>query len=143
MAVTTTTHLNFRGDARAALEHYREVFGGTLSLVTYADAGAVGDPAEADQVLWGEVRSADGFHVMAFDVPASRPWDAGTDAFYVSLRAESSEQIAPLWERLTGDGAGAAVLVPLAPSGWAPLYGMARDRFGVTWVLDVVAPYAG
>lgn len=143
MAITTTTHLNFRGEARAALEHYRDVFGGELAVATYADAGAAEVPAEADHVIWGEVRSADGFHVMAFDVPASRPWDAGTDAFYVSVRGEAAAEVAALWERLAGDGAGATVVVPLGPSGWAPLYGMVRDRFGVTWVLDVAAPYAG
>jgi PhnB protein len=151
MAVTTTTHLNFRGTARAALEHYQEVFGGTLSIATYADAGAVEDPAEADHVIWGEVRSDVGVHVMAFDVPGSRPWDAGTDAFYVSVRGESTEEIAALWQRLAAGAAEdpaagtaeGAVVVPLGPSGWAPLYGMVRDRFGVTWVLDVAAPYAG
>lgn len=143
MAVTTTTHLNFRGDARAALEHYREVFGGSLNIATYADAGAAVDPAEADHVIWGEVRAAGGFHVMAFDVPGSRPWDPGTDAFYVSVRGESTEEIGALWQRLAVDTAGAAVVVPLGPSGWTPLYGMVRDRFGVTWVLDVAVPYAG
>ena len=29
----------------------------------------------------------------------------------------------------------------LAPAGWAPLYGMLKDRFGVVWVLDVIADY--
>ncbi len=43
-----------------------------------------------------------------------------------------------LWERLSQ---GATVVQPLAPSQWAPLYGMLTDRFGVTWVLDVAAPY--
>ena len=38
MTITTTTHLNFRGDARAALEFYQSVFGGELTAVTYADA---------------------------------------------------------------------------------------------------------
>ncbi len=27
----------------------------------------------------------------------------------------------------------ATVIVPLAPSAWAPLYGMLKDRFGITW----------
>ena len=35
--------------------------------------------------------------------------------------------------------AGATVIQPIGPSGWSPLYGMLRDRFGVTWVLDVEA----
>jgi hypothetical protein len=33
----------------------------------------------------------------------------------------------------------ATIKAPLEPSGWAALYGMLTDRFGVTWVLDVTA----
>ena len=36
-----TIHLNFRGNAHAALEFYQSVFGGHLVAVSYADAGAV------------------------------------------------------------------------------------------------------
>ena len=48
MSVTTTTHLNFRGDAREALDFYRSVFGGRTVVVTYKDAGAVGNEREAN-----------------------------------------------------------------------------------------------
>ena len=34
MSITTTTHLNFRGDARGALDFYRTVFGGTATVST-------------------------------------------------------------------------------------------------------------
>lgn len=34
MSVTTTTHLNFQGDARAALDYYQSVFGGRIAAVT-------------------------------------------------------------------------------------------------------------
>ena len=40
MTVTTTAHANFRGQARGALTFYRSVFGGDLSLATYADISA-------------------------------------------------------------------------------------------------------
>lgn len=43
MSIQTTTHLNFRGDARAALELYRSVFGGHLVIRTYAEAGMPAD----------------------------------------------------------------------------------------------------
>ncbi|MCD4532867.1 VOC family protein [Nocardioides sp. cx-169] len=140
MSITTVTHLNLRGDARAALEHYRSVFGGELVAVTYADAQAVSDPAEADWLMWGQVASAEGFHVMAYDVPSARPWSQGEDPFFVSVRGMDVEEITRYWERLSD---GADVLVPLAPAAWAPLYGMVRDRFGVTWVLDVAVEYGG
>ena len=29
------------------------------------------------------------------------------------------------------------------PAAFAPAFGMLTDRFGVTWVLDVAAPYNG
>jgi PhnB protein len=139
MSVSTVTHINLRGDARAALEHYASVFGGDVTVVTYRDAHAPGDPAEADQVMWGQVVSADGFHVMAYDVPSSLPWEPGQNAYFVSVRSSSAEEITERWERLSAD---ATVIVPLAPAGWAPLYGMLRDRFGVVWVLDVAVAYS-
>lgn len=136
MTIKTTTHLNFRGQAREALAFYQSVFGGRQLLFTYADAHAVTDPAEADQVIWGEVASEDGFHVMAFDVPASRPWDKGTIPVFVSVRGDDADEVTGYWARL---GEGATVIQPLGPVGFSPLYGMVRDRFGITWVLDVQA----
>ena len=139
MTVTAVTHLNFRGDARAALGLYQSVFGGELTVVTYRDAGVPGDPAEADQVMWGQVDAPNGVRVMAYDVPSSRPWSRGEDPFFVSVRGDSADEVAALWERLAD---GATVRVPLSPSPWTPLYGMLTDRFGVTWVLDVAVAYS-
>ena len=34
---------------------------------------------------------------------------------------------------------GGQVLQPLGASGWSSLYGMVKDRFGVTWVMDAQA----
>ena len=138
MTVSATTHLNFRGDARAALEFYRSVFDGELAIVTYADAGAVQDPAEATQVMWGQVAAPNGFRVMAYDVPSSRPWSRGDDPFFLSLRGGEAAEIADLWKRLSE---GSTVVVPLAPAQWAPLYGMLTDPFGITWVVDVASAW--
>jgi PhnB protein len=139
MSVKAVTHLNFRGDARAALGFYQSVFGGELTVVTYEDAHSVQDPAEAGQVMWGQVVADNGFGVMAYDVPSRLPWAAGESPFFISLRGETAEQITAFWERLSE---GANVVQPLAPAQWAPLYGMLKDRFGITWVVDVVSEYA-
>ncbi|WP_328422440.1 VOC family protein [Micromonospora sp. NBC_00389] len=138
MSVTTTTHLNFRGDARAALEFYQSVFDGHLALVTYKDAGNVQEESEADQVMWGQVLAENGFHVMAYDVPSRMAYDQGENSFFVSLRGKTIEEVTGYWEKLS---AGASVVIPLGPAGWAPAYGMLRDRFGVVWVVDVVSEY--
>lgn len=134
MTITTTTHLNFRGDARAALELYQSVFGGEIALITYQDAHAAQDPAEAEQIMWGQVRSDGGFHVMAYDVPGRLPYEPGVNPVFVSVRGTDAAEITAYW---VGLSAGATVVQDLAPAGWSPLYGMLRDRFGVVWVLDV------
>jgi PhnB protein len=138
MSMSVTNHLNFRGDARAALQFYQSVFGGELALVTYADARNVAVPAEADQIMWGQVAARNGFRVMAYDVPSRMPWEPGRNAFFVSVRGDSPAEMSAIWEKLS---AGATIAQPLAPSGWSPLYGMLTDRFGVTWVLDVATEH--
>jgi len=138
MSIQVVTHLNFRGAARPALTFYQSVFGGTMTIVTYKDAGNVQAPSDADQVMWGQVAADTGFRVMAYDVPAGRPWDHGENAFFVSLRGETPQEITAYWEKLSAD---ATIVQALAPAQWAPLYGMLKDQFGVIWVVDVVSQY--
>jgi PhnB protein len=141
MAITTTTHLNFRGDARAALEFYQSVFGGQVALITYQDAHNVQNPSEADQIMWGQVQGDNGFHVMAYDVPSALSYDQGDKPVFVSVRgdADSADEITSYWKGLSQ---GATVQADLGPAPWgAPLYGMLTDQFGVIWVLDVQASY--
>ena len=136
MTVQTTTHLNFRGQAREALEFYHSVFGGERTIVTYGDLGATQGAAQAEHVIWGQVASDQGFRIMAYDVQPEKAWNPGENAFYVSVRGPSPEAITAYWEKLR---VGASVLQPLGASAWSPLYGMLTDRFGVTWVMDVMA----
>lgn len=136
MTVSAVTHLNFRGDARAALAFYQSVFGGSQMVVSYKDAGNVQDAAEAEQVMWGQVTADNGFRVMAYDVPSRMAWNAGEIPFFVSVRGNDPDEITGFWGKLSD---GATIVQPLAPAGWSPLYGMLKDRFGVTWVLDVEA----
>lgn len=138
MTIKTAAHLNFRGDARAALGFYQSVFGGDQIVVTYADAHAVTDPAEANQIMWGQVASRDGFLVMAYDVPSSKSWNAGEIAFFVSVRGDDGEALKGYWEKLSEGG---TIVQPIGPAGFSPLYGMVKDAFGVTWVLDLQVAY--
>jgi PhnB protein len=153
MAISTTTHLNFRGDARAALEFYQSVFGGRLTVITYGDFGMPKDLPDAGKVVFGQVTADNGFSIMAYDVPSQAAPAAAPAAttredgmtltgerFFVSVRGDNAEEVGALWEKLAD---GADLIEKYGPSQWAPGFGMLKDRFGVTWVLDVAAPYAG
>lgn len=136
MSIQTVAHLNFRGEARPALSFYQSVFGGDLVLLTHAQVYGATDPTEVDLVSWGRVVSTEGFAIMAYDVPANRDHDAGQSPFFVSVSGDASDEITAYWNKLK---VGAEILQDLAPSGWSPRYGMLKDRFGITWVLDVQA----
>ena len=97
------------------------------------------NPDEADQIMWGEVVSEDGFHVMAYDVPSATAYNAGEIPFFVSVRGTHTDQIITYWDKLSAQG---TVKAPLAPAAFSPLYGMVTDRLGVTWVLDVAVAYS-
>ena len=133
MSLTVTPHLNFRDQARAALDFYKAVFGGEQVLMTYGQAGQ-GSGDDADRIIWGQVACEDGFRVMAFDVLEPRPFDPGANAFFVSVRTSSSAEAQARWDALS---AGATILQRLGPAPWSVLYGMLTDRFGVTWIVDV------
>jgi len=153
MSIATTTHLNFRGDARAALEFYQAVFGGRITIATYADFGMPADLPGAQSVVFGQVESDHGFRVMAYDIPAQSGGSAqhagatrrenGTtitdQPFFVSVRGDTLEEVQGYWAALS---AGASVVEPLAASAWSPGFGMLTDSFGVTWILDVAAAYS-
>ena len=153
MSITTTPHLNFRGDARAALEFYQSVFGGQIVIATYGDFGMPKDAPGADHVVFGQVQAEDGFRVMAYDIPGQSGGPAAaagsthrengvtiTDQpFFVSVRGETLDEVQGYWSALS---VGATIVEPLAASAWSPGFGMLTDSFGVTWVLDVAAAYS-
>jgi PhnB protein len=148
MSITTTPHLNFRGDARAALEFYASVFGGDVTIATYGDFGMPADLPGAANVVFGQVDTAEGFRVMAYDIPGQSGGSASgagsthrengttiTDQpFFVAVRGDTLTEVENYWAKLS---VGATIVEPLAASAWSPGFGMLTDGFGVTWVLDV------
>lgn len=149
MSLTTSAHLNFTGQARAALEFYASVFGGQATVVTYGDFGMPAELPDAGKVVFGQVTADNGFRVLAYDVPGTDGPAApgapttrrenGTtitkEPFFLSVRGETVDEVAPLWKGLAE---GATVIEEFGPAPWAPAFGMLADRFGVTWIVDVV-----
>ncbi|MDN4613461.1 VOC family protein [Leifsonia sp. F6_8S_P_1B] len=147
MSAIPVPHLNFHGVAREALEFYAEAFHGRAMVRTYADVGMPADAPGADRVVFGQVVGQDGFTVMAYDIPgATGPVITGfttrengvtiTDQpFFLSLSAADLGDAQGWWEALAE---GATVIEPLAASPWSAGFGMLADRFGVTWVINVM-----
>jgi PhnB protein len=147
MAITTTTHLNFRGDARQALEFYRSVFGGHLTVVAYGDFGMPQDLPDADKVVFGQVTAENGFTIAAYDAPSNSPAAPAPTAttrengltltgerVFVAIGGDTTDEVSTLWDKLSP---GAAIIEKFGPSPFSPGFGMLADQFGITWILQV------
>lgn len=138
MSLSLEPYLHFRGQARAAMEFYREVFGGELTISTFRDFGGATDPAEDDLVMHADLRGAPGIHFMASDVPERMGMTPGTN-FTMSLNGDATDEadLRRIFDRLAEGG---TVTVPLAASAWGATFGMCDDRFGIGWMVNIAAP---
>ena len=109
-------YINFDGDARAALEFYRSVFGGELTLSSFGDFGNA-DPAVADRVMHGQLETPAGYTLMGSDIMPGMPFSPGT-TMTVSLSGDDAGALHDYWTKLsdgaTGHDARQALAIALA-----------------------------
>ncbi|MEU6377016.1 VOC family protein [Streptomyces sp. NPDC046909] len=125
-------YISFGGDARQAMEFYKEVFGGTLELNTYGAYGDA-DAPEADKIMHGMLETTGGFTLMGADAPPGMPSTPGNN-ITVSLSGDDADDLRGYWEKLS---AGGSVSVPLEKQMWGDVFGMCTDRFGIPWMVNI------
>lgn len=133
MTVHLNPYLSFRDNARQAMEFYSSVFGGELTLSTFADFQASQDPAEQDKVMHGELKTDSGLVLMGADTPNSMDHNP-SGGFSVSLSGDDEKELRSYWDALSGSG---TVTVPLERAPWGDTFGMCVDRFGVNWLVNI------
>ena len=136
MTTTLNPYLGFRDNARQAMEFYQSVFGGELTLSTFADFQASEDPAEQAKIMHGMLVTKSGMTLMGADTPSSMSYTPG-DNYSVSLSGDDEAELRGFWEALSADG---AVAMPLERAPWGDFFGMCADKFGVSWLVNIAAP---
>src|SRR5215831_18104485 len=110
MAAVLNPYLSFRGNAREAMEFYKDVFGGELTTATFADFQASTDPSENDLVMHADLDGPDGIRFMGADVPNRMEFAPGTNNFSMSLSGEDESQLRGYFDKLADGG---SVTMPL------------------------------
>jgi len=136
MAVQLNPYLSFRDNARQAMEFYRSVFGGELTVSTFGDFQASQDPAEQDKVMHAQLTADHGLVLMGSDTPADMEYTTGTN-YSVSLSGDDEATLRGYWDKLSAD---ATVTVPLDKAPWGDTFGMCVDKFGVSWLVNIAGP---
>ena len=134
MPTILNPYLSFRDNAREAMNFYQSVFGGELTLSTFADFQASDDPAEAEKIMHGMLTTTQGLVLMGADTPNSMEYHPGS-SISVSLSGDDEGELRGYFEKLSGEGG--AVTVPMEKAPWGDVFGMCVGRFGVSWLVNV------
>ncbi len=132
-------YLQFDGNAREAIEFYRDVFGGELTTSSYAEGNMAQNPADTDRLMHGQLETPAGFTLMASDSPTDMPADK-PGAFSVSLSGDDETELRGYWDKLAEGG---TVTMPLEKAPWGDSFGMLNDRFGVPWMVNIAGNAQG
>ena len=134
-----TPYLFFDGRAEEAAEFYSSALDAkVLMLMRYADSpephppGMVA-PGSEQKVMHMSLQLGDATLMGADDCSGAKPSFQG---FALSLSPPDE----PAAQRLFGKLAeGGTVQMPLGKTFFSPCFGMVQDRFGVGWMINVVA----
>jgi len=135
MASRLNPYISFTNNARQAMEFYRGVFGGTLTLNTFGEFGAPDGP-DADKVMHGMLETDTGFTLMGADTPTGMEHNPGNN-IAVSLSGDDAAELRDYWAKLSEGG---TVSVPLEKQMWGDEFGMCVDPFGIAWMVNIGQP---
>ena len=130
MATRLNPYISFFDDARAAMEFYKEVLGGELTISTFGEAGMTESP---DLVMHAMLETPAGFTLMAADTPPGMDFTAGNQ-ISISLSGDDEAELRGYWDGLA---AGGNVAVPLEKQMWGDVFGMVVDKFGTSWMVNI------
>jgi PhnB protein len=137
-------YLNFQGQAEAAFNFYKSVFGGEFSMLSrYGDMppseGVTLSEADKNLILHVSLPINDFTVLMASDISEqlcapNAVFIQGTN-HYISINLEQNEQeeAQRLFDALSVNG---QIEMPLEKTFWGALYGAFTDQFGVKWMVN-------
>lgn len=127
-----TPYLSFDGNAKQALEFYKEVLGGEIiGLQTFGEADYPTPPEADNRVMHAKLSKGD-ISLMFSDTFPGQSVVIGTN-ISLTLEPESDEEIQSLYDALRKGG---KALTELEDTFWGAKYARVQDQFGIIWELN-------
>lgn len=126
-------YIFFNGNCAEAMQFYHRTLGGSLdTMLRYGDSPVPGQcpPGSEDRIMHACI-NLNGQLLMASDCPAGQPYE-GMKHVALSLGYETTGEARRIFDALA---AGGQVIMPLAETFWADIFGMLRDRYGTSWMI--------
>jgi len=125
MPIRLNPYLSFQDSARDAMTFYQSVFGGEITVSTFADFGAGVEDDDGNKVMHSQLETPDGLTLMASDTPKHMEYRPQSGVS-VSLSGEDEARLQGYWDQLSDGG---TVVMPFEKAAWG-------DRFGMSWMVN-------
>ena len=125
-------YINFDGRCEEALAFYGRVLGAEVSsLMRFKDAPDQGmiPPGSANRVMHATFRVGD-TEMLAMD--GRGEGKTNFQGISLALTASNAAEVERVFAGLSDGG---KVEMPLGKTFFSPMFGMVRDKFGITWML--------
>jgi PhnB protein len=138
MQTKLNPYLNFKSNARQAMEFYKSVFGGKLQMSTFKDYHASQTPDEDNLIMHAELNAGESLLFMASDTPARMEFRPGNN-MSMSLTGDNEDELKTYFQKLS---AGGMVSMPLEKAIWGDMFGMCTDKYGIGCLVNITAKKA-
>jgi PhnB protein len=130
MAMTLDPYIFFNGNCKEAMEFYKGVFGGEITLQTYEQAGQGNMGLSGESIMHAELS---GGEAKLF---ASDTKEASGEAkkIHLCLGGDDEAKMTKIFEGLSDGG---KVFQPLQKMFWGDMFGSVTDKYGVEWMMNI------
>ena len=139
MQTKLNPYISFNDNTREAMQFYKTVFGGELTMSTFKEFHGSQHPSEDNLIMHSVLETENGMTIMASDTPNRMEYRPGTN-FSVSLSGDNEAELTTYFQKLS---AGGTVTMPLDKAPWGDSFGMCTDKFGVSWLVNISPTSAG
>ncbi len=133
MSTQLNPYINFKDNACEAFTFYQTVLGGKLEMHTFGEFHASDNPDEQDNIMHAMLTLDSGEALMGADTPNMMEYK-GNCGFSISLSGSDADVLRDQFAKLSEDG---TVVMPLAKQIWGDEFGMATDKFGINWMVNI------
>ncbi len=134
--LSVNPYLSFNGTCEAAFNLYKSIFGGDFEFVgRYKDIPGEEIPeSEKEKIMHISLPLTE--HVCLMGADSSEAFGQITkfgDCVTITLCTSTDEETHRVFNGLAEGG---NIVMPLAETFWAQLYGICTDKFGITWAIN-------
>jgi Uncharacterized protein conserved in bacteria len=137
MSIRLNPYLIFDGNAREAIHFYEKALGGQIAgIMSFGDMPSVSDhpvPEEARNLVMHALLKVGDSELMFSDTYPGMPYRQGSTV-EIAVILDDEARARDIFDALSDGG---EVVMPLQPTDWSPLYGMVKDKFGVSFQVNV------